>query len=63
MLKSPWTQTTFGSSAFEEFTPLWLSSEAHFQVKMLKTDMLRPLLEVEMSTKCTPQWRELEVKM
>ena len=44
-------------------TPLW--REAHFEVKMLKTDMFGPLLEVEMLKKCTPLWREahFEVKM
>jgi len=35
--------------------PLW--REAHFEVKF-KTDGLGPLLEVEMSKKCTPLWRE-----
>ena len=44
-------------------TPLW--REAHFEVKSVKTDGLRPLLEVEMSKKCTPLWREahFQVKM
>ena len=44
-------------------TPLW--REAHFEVKMLKTDMLRPLFEVEMFKNCTPLWLEarFEVKM
>jgi len=37
-------------------TPLW--REAHFQVKVLKTDGLGALLEVDMSKKCTPLWRE-----
>ena len=32
-------------------TPLW--REAHFEVKMLKTPGFGPLLEVEMSKKCT----------
>ena len=36
-----------------------------FQVKMYKTPQFGPLLEVEMSKKCTPLWREahFEVKM
>ena len=36
-----------------------------FQVKMYKTHILGPLLEVEMSKKCTPLWREahFQVKM
>ena len=44
-------------------TPLW--REAHFQVKMLKTDMLRPLFEVQILKNCTPLWREahFQVKM
>ena len=37
-------------------TPLW--REAHFQVKISKHHMLRPLLEVAMSIKCMPLWRE-----
>ena len=42
---------------------LW--REAHFHVKMYKTHQLWPLLEVEMSKKCTPLWREahFQVKM
>jgi hypothetical protein len=36
-------------------TLLW--REAHFEVKSVKTDRLRPLLEVEMSKECT-LWRE-----
>ena len=45
-------------------TPLW--REAHFQVKMYKTQGgFGPLLEVAMSKKCTPLWREahFQVKM
>ena len=44
-------------------TPLW--REAHFEVKMLKTQGVGALLEVEMSKKCTPLWREahFEVNM
>ena len=44
-------------------TPLW--REAHFEVKMLKTQGFGPLLEVRMSKKCTLLWRErhFEVKM
>ena len=47
----------------KKWTPLW--REAHFQVKMYKTPMLRPLLEVEMLKKCTLLWREahFQVKM
>ena len=51
-------RTTFGS---------WDVEKVHFQVKMYKTHQLRrfgPLLEVKMSKKCTPLWREahFEVK-
>ena len=45
-------------------TPLW--REAHFQVKMYKTQGgFGPLLEVAMSKKCTRLWREahFQVKM
>ena len=41
-------------------TPLW--REAHFEVKMLKTDALAPLLEIEMLKKCTPLWREAHMQ-
>ena len=43
--------------------PLW--REAHFEVKMLKHIILRALLEVEMSKKCTLLWHKatLEVNM
>jgi len=39
--------------------------EAHLQVKKLKHLTFGPLLEVEMSKKCTPLWREahFDVKM
>jgi hypothetical protein len=39
--------------------------EAHFQVKMLKTQGCGSLLALEMSKKCTPLWREahFQVKM
>jgi len=36
----------------ENCPPLW--REAHLEVKMPKTDNVGPLLEVEMSKKCTP---------
>ena len=44
-------------------TPLW--REARFQVKMHKTHMFAPLLEVRMLKKCAPLWREahFQVKM
>jgi len=32
--------------------------EAHFQVKMLKTQGCGSFLALEMSKKCTPLWRE-----
>ena len=43
--------------------PLW--REAHFEVKVQKTDGFRPLLEIEMLKKCKPLRREahFEVKM
>ena len=37
-------------------TPLW--REAHFEVKMLKTEGFGSLFEVEMLKNCTPLWRE-----
>ena len=37
-------------------TPLW--REAHFQVKMYKTDRFGPLSDIQMSKKSTPLWRE-----
>jgi len=42
---------------------LW--RKAHFEVKCTKHTILGPLLEVQMSKKCTPLWREahFEVKM
>ena len=42
-------------------TPLW--REAHFQVKMYKTQGFGPLLEVAMSKKCTPLWREAHFRI
>ena len=99
-----WSQNVQNTSVSDDFwklrcrkkcTPLW--REAHFEVKMYKTNQFRttfgswdveksgrrcgakhilkskctkhtsfgPLLEVEMSKKCTPLWREahFEVKM
>jgi len=40
--------------------PLW--RKAHFQVKMLKNHMVRPLLEVG-SKNGTPLWREAHVQL
>ena len=59
--KSKCTKHTMVGPLFEvamskKCTPLW--REAHFQVKVLKTDGLGPLFEVAMSKKCTPLWRE-----
>ena len=42
-------------------TPLW--REAHFEVKMLKTDRFGALLEVEILKKCTPLWREAHFEL
>ena len=54
-----------GQMRDENCTPLW--RETHFEVKGVKnTTCSGPLLEVEMSKKCTPLWREeahFEVKM
>ena len=50
-------RTTFGT---------WDVEKRHFQVKMLKKNQgFGPLLEVQMSKKCMPLWREahFEVKM
>ena len=41
-------------------SPLW--REAHFEVKSDKTAGFGPLLEVEMSKKCTPLWAHFDVK-
>jgi len=41
--------------------PVW--REAHFQVKMYKHHMLGPLLEIEMSKKCTPLWRKAHLQV
>ena len=59
MYKTHHSRTTFGSSDVEKVHAVVVRS-TFFQVKMYKT----PLLDVEMSKKCTPLWREahLEVK-
>ena len=55
--KSRNVQSTRGSDHCLEVEMLW--REAHFEVKSVKNwRSRRPLLEVEMSRKCTPLWRE-----
>ena len=74
MYKAHHSQTTFGSWAVEKehisksnvqntpasdhFWKLSCRKRAHFQAKCTKHASIGPLLEVEMSKKCTPMWRE-----
>ena len=66
MLKAHHCRTTFGSCDLEKVHPAVARSTCASQKysKVLTTDDLGPLLDVEMSTKCTPVWREayLQVK-
>jgi hypothetical protein len=55
-LKTPHVWKTFRSCDVEKVHPLWC--EAHFEAKCTKRLMFGPLLEVEMSKKCTPLWCE-----
>ena len=63
------SQNVQNSSVSDHFCKLRCRKSAHscglFQVKMLKTPGFGPLLEVAMSKKCTPLWREahFQVKM
>ena len=63
MYKTPQRRTTFGSCDVENMHAVVARSTFRSQ-KVLKTGGLGPLLEVEMSKKCTPLWREahFEVK-
>ena len=64
MYKTPQLRTTFGSWDVEKVHAVVARSTFPSQ-NVLKTGGLGPLLEVEMSKKCTPLWREahFEVKM
>ena len=63
MYKTPGVRTTFGSSDVEKCTPF--SAKHISKSKCTKHLSVGPLLEVAMSKKCTPLWREahFEVKM
>ena len=55
--KKPWYQTTFGSWDVEKVHAVVARSTFPSQ-KCQKNHGIRPLLEVELSKKCTPLWRE-----
>ena len=63
MLKMPQLRTTFGSCDVENVHAVVAGST--FRSQNVQNTMLGPLLEVAMSKKCTPLWREahFEVKM
>ena len=64
MYKTHQCRTTFGSSDVEK-SARGCGAKHISKSKVLKTDGLGPLLEVQMSKKCTPLWREahFQVKM
>ena len=64
MYKTHQCRTTFGSSDVEK-SARRCGAKHISKSKVLKTDGLGPLLEVQMSKKCTPLWREahFQVKM
>ena len=64
MYKTPHVRATFGGSDLEKVHAVVARSTFRSQ-NVLKTEGFGPLLEVEMSKKCTPLWREahFEVKM
>ena len=63
MCKTPQCRTTFGSSDVEKCTPL--GAKHISKSKCTKHTSVGPLLEVRMSKKCTPLWRQahFQVKM
>jgi len=66
MYKKHHSRTTFGSSDLEKVHAVVARSTFGSQnVKSTQHTILGPLLEVQISKKCTPLWREahLEVKM
>jgi len=64
MYKTPGVWTTFGGSDVEFRKSARRCGAKHiFKSKVLKTDGLGPLLEVEMSKKCTLFWREAHFQM
>ena len=64
MYKTHQVRTTFGSCDVEKVHAV-VGTKHISKSKVLKTDGLGPLFEVQMSKKCTPLWREVhfEVKM
>ena len=58
MLKTPGVRTTFGSWDVEKVHAVVARSTFISKSKCTKHTMVGPLLEVEMSKKCTPLWRE-----
>ena len=64
MLKTPGVRTTFGGSDVEKVYAV-VAAKRMSKSKCTKHTILGPLLEVEMSKKCTPLWREahFQVKM
>ena len=63
-VKNWWSRTTFGSCDVEK-VHAHCGAKHISKSKCTKHTMLGPLLEVQMSKKCTPLWREahFEVKM
>ena len=63
MYKTPHVRATFGGSDVEKVHAVVARST--FPSQTVQNHMFAPLLEVQMSKKCTPLWREahLEVKM
>ena len=63
MYKAPHVRATFGGSDLEKVHAVVARST--FPSQNVQSTILGPLLEVEMSKKCTPLWREahFEVKM
>ena len=61
MYKSPHVRTTFGSCDVEKVHAVVARST--FRSQNVQNTMLGPLLEVEMSKKCTPLWREAHLQV
>jgi len=63
MYKTPQRRTTFGSYDVEKVHAVLARSR--FSSQNVQNTLVGPLLEVAMSKKCTPLWREahFEVKM
>jgi hypothetical protein len=66
MYKTHHVQTTFGSCDVKKVHAVAVVARSTFPSQNVQnTPILRPLLEIAMSKKCTPLWREahFEVKM